>query len=1163
MTSKPRLMLDDPREAGLIEALDGFVDANWYRARYPDILAGELPPLHHFIRYGLAERRDPNPFFDGTWYSQHYPDVGVSMMHPLLHYLQSGATELRNPHPRFDAEWYVEQHPEAAGNPLLYHIRTGLERSFPTEKPIHIADYLPSVAAPPVMPRRVVVDVVVPVYRGLDETRSCLLSVLMNPGKPLGRLIVVDDRSPDKTLSAWLRELSSTHQIHLVRNSRNLGFVSSVNRGMGEAGSHDVVLLNSDTEVPPGWLERLTAQAYASPRIATVSPFSNNATICGYPANEGGPPAFGLPVEALDEICRTVNAGRAVDVPTTVGFCMYIRRKALEEVGAFDAKRFTLGYGEENDFCLRAGERGWQHRLACDVFVYHKGSVSFGDRANELSARAMSLIMERYPSYQRDIMRHVSLGAVTPFRFTVTAKLFRQSGLPVILMITHGLGGGVRHHIDTLVTRFSETARFLLLEHTSRGTALSVLSLPHHPVLTLPAERTDDLLLVLRSMAVSRVHIHHLLGMDMDVRTLIHRLGVPFDVTVHDYYAICPQINLLPWRHSLYCGEPDIADCNACIAQRSSHGARDIVTWRAEHAWQFRQAARVFCPSNDVLARLQRHGIAGRAVLAPFDPVQAGPWPIKTIPEPVDILRIAVLGTLVDHKGGRTVARVAELADPNTTSLHLIGHTDGPFSSEALQNMTVTGRYEEAQLASLIETVAPHVIWFPAVWPETFSYTLSSAIEAGVAIAATEIGAFQERLAGRPLTWMADIATSPLQWLAIFDEIRRQVSKPHSGAGPRRAVPDYYAANYLRPRRLGHGRANAGKAPKVAVLPERFDIGFPTPCAYIRLLQPLHHPALAKDFDVRVETLQTIFDHDAEVIITQRFALPDPAAADRLAETARKTGATLVFDLDDDLLNIPRGHPDGAVLRPRVKVVRRMLDLADEVWVSTHGLAARLSTVRPDAVVIPNGLDERIWRAPAPSMHDQPVRILCMGTTTHEPDLALIEPALLRLKAEYGDRVAIDIVGMTNRNDLPPALNRIGPPANAWRSYAGFVNWLTSVNPPWHIGLAPLLDTPFNLSKSPIKAMDYAALGLVVLASDTPVYRGSLADGPAGQLVPNTAAAWYSALTWLVRNPDLRRSIAARTRPAFLAQASLSSQANARHHALSRLAGIRKTHAAA
>jgi GT2 family glycosyltransferase len=621
MKQKPPLMLDDPREAGLIQALDGFVDAEWYRARYPDILAGELPPLHHFIRYGIAERRDPNPYFDGAWYSEHYPDISASMMHPLLHYLQSGAAELRNPHPHFDAEWYVGQHPEAAGNPLLYHIRTGLAQGFPTEKPIHIADYLPSMAALPVMPRRVVVDVVVPVYRGLDETRNCLLSVLKNTGNPLGRLIIVDDHSPDKALSAWLRELAARRQIHLVRNTRNLGFVASVNRGMTEAGSHDVVLLNSDTEVPPGWLERLTVQAYASPRIATVSPFSNNATICGYPANEGGPPAFGLSVEALDEICRTVNAGRAVDVPTTVGFCMYIRRKALQEVGAFDAERFTLGYGEENDFCLRASERGWQHRLACDVFVYHKGSVSFGDRANKLSARAMSLIMERYPSYQRDIMRHVSLGEVTPFRFTVTASLFRQSGLPVVLMVAHGLGGGVRRHIENLVTRFSQTARFLLLEPTSRGTALSVPSLPNHPVLTLPADRIDDLLLVLRSMAVSRVNIHHLLGMDVQVRALIHGLGVPFDVTVHDYYAICPQINLLPWRHGLYCGEPDIADCNACIAQRTSHGARDIVTWRAVQAGSARPLPKQRCAGPVATSRPRGSRRSGAVRRGPGRPV--------------------------------------------------------------------------------------------------------------------------------------------------------------------------------------------------------------------------------------------------------------------------------------------------------------------------------------------------------------------------------------------------------------------------------------------------------------------------------------------------------------------------------------------------------------
>ena len=72
---------------------------------------------------------------------------------------------------------------------------------------------------------------------------------------------------------------------------------------------------------------------------------------------------------------------------------------------------------------------------------------------------------------------------------------------------------------------------------------------------------------VLRSANVSRVHIHHLLRMDMDIRALIHRLGVPFDVTVHDYFAICPQVNLLRWAEGIYCGEPGPAACNACIAE--------------------------------------------------------------------------------------------------------------------------------------------------------------------------------------------------------------------------------------------------------------------------------------------------------------------------------------------------------------------------------------------------------------------------------------------------------------------------------------------------------------------------------------------------------------------------------------------------------------------
>jgi GT2 family glycosyltransferase/glycosyltransferase involved in cell wall biosynthesis len=1177
------------QEARLIQAMEGFFDAEWYRQRYVDILAGELEPIVHFIRHGIGERRDPNPFFDGAWYTEHYPDVSAGGQHPLLHYLQTGAAALRNPHPHFDAAWYAGEHPEAAANPLLYHIRTGRLRGYPTQQPIDISDYLPSANPPHALPRRVVVDVVIPVYRGLAETRRCLASVLADPAKPLGRIIVVDDCSPEPRLSAWLQGLADQGRIDLVRNPRNVGFVASVNRGMAAAGLHDVVLLNSDTEVPAGWLGRLAAQAYAERRIATVSPFSNNATICGYPDDHGGPVAFGMAAAGIDATCQAVNAGRSVDVPTTVGFCMYIRRKALQEMGEFDAERFNLGYGEENDFCLRASALGWRHRLACDTFVYHQGSVSFGARANRLSKQAMQLILERYPDYQRDIARHIAQGAVVPFRFAVTAALFRQSGLPVILMIAHELGGGISRHIAELVRRFGGQARFLMLHATDRGAALTVPSLPHHPTLTLPGERIDDLVQLLRSMNVARVHVHHVIGMDMDVQLLIRRLDVKFDVTVHDYYALCPQINLLPWRHSLYCGEPDIAGCNACIARRASHGARDIVTWRADQAWQFRDADRVFCPSLDALERLRRFGADANAVLAPHEAVEGGPWTLRVVP-PIDgKLRIAVLGTLVNHKGARSVASVAELADPKTTEIHLIGHVVGPFPETALQRMRVTGPYEDAELAGLIERIAPHVIWFPAAWPETFSYTLSAAIDAGAPIAATRIGAHAERLAGRPFTWLVDIATSPFGWLRLFEEIRATLLQPPSGeAAPLRpAIEDYYATNYLRPQggprpvraRAGGGPSGAASGatsggagspsrggrskPRIAVVPERFDIGVPTPCGYIRLLLPLHHSPLADGFDVVVVTAQTVFDIDADIIVTQRFALPDVEAADRLAAHARGTGARLVFDLDDDLLNIPRLHPDAKVLRPRAAVARRMLDVVDVVFTSTQSLAERLAPIRTDAFVLENGLDERIWTQPAASLLDQPVRILCMGTTTHDRDFAMIQPALVRLKDEYRDRVEIDIVGMTTRTGLPPGLNRILPPISALRSYPGFVHWLSSVEPPWHIGLAPLLDTAFNRCKSPIKAMDYAAMGLLVLASDTAVYRGSIADGPAGQLVANDPAAWYAALSWVVRNRDARRDAADRSRNAFLAQGSLASQAAIRRSAWTRLFGMRNTDAAA
>ncbi len=298
------------------------VDPVWYRARHRDVAASGIDPLRHFIATGLHERRDPNRWFDGTWYVRQYADVAASGAHPLLHYMSEGAKQRRDPHPRFDAAWYSEQHPEAAGNPLLFHLRVGAQRGFLTERPIAIEAWLPSKRTPFVAPGSVPVDVVVPVFRGMEVTRRCLESVLADTERPAGQIIVIDDRSPERAMSAWLDQLAAAGSITLLRNQRNLGFVASVNRGMRHATDHDVALLNSDTEVTSGWLRRLQAQTYAGVDIASVSPLSNNATICSYLGYEGGPMPEGITLAGIDTACRTVNAGRYAETPTTVGFCM-------------------------------------------------------------------------------------------------------------------------------------------------------------------------------------------------------------------------------------------------------------------------------------------------------------------------------------------------------------------------------------------------------------------------------------------------------------------------------------------------------------------------------------------------------------------------------------------------------------------------------------------------------------------------------------------------------------------------------------------------------------------------------------------------------------------------------------------------------------------------
>ena len=253
------------------------------------------------------------------------------------------------------------------------------------------------------------ISIIIPVYIGLEETDRCLKSVFSARNNISSQVIIINDASPDPKIDELLEEYRKANpNVLYLKNEINLGFVETVNKGMLLRDGRDVVLLNSDTEVTNHWLDKLHKQAYLQDDIGTVTPFSNNATICNYPDLNGWKLLpEGETVSTMDKACENANPSISVDIPTAVGFCMYIKNQCLKQVGLFDFINFGKGYGEENDFCLRATALGWRHILAADTFVFHEGEVSFSSASSAKKNIAAATMRRLHPEYDNLVVHHI------------------------------------------------------------------------------------------------------------------------------------------------------------------------------------------------------------------------------------------------------------------------------------------------------------------------------------------------------------------------------------------------------------------------------------------------------------------------------------------------------------------------------------------------------------------------------------------------------------------------------------------------------------------------------------------------------------------------------------------------------------------------------------
>ncbi|MBI4556758.1 MAG: glycosyltransferase [Candidatus Hydrogenedentes bacterium] len=212
------------------------------------------------------------------------------------------------------------------------------------------------------------VSIIVPAFNQLEYSRQCIESVLAHTSPPY-QLILVDNGSTDG-VSGFFDTVAGANVIHA---GSNRGFAGGVNLGLKEASGH-VVLLNSDTLVPDGWLERLESALLRDAETGMVGPMSNYVS--------GEQQIAELRFHTMEEISVFArafserNMGRRKETSRLVGFCLMIRDTVIKDVGLFD-EQYDVGNYEDDDYCLRVRRAGYKLYIAEDCFVFHYGSRTF------------------------------------------------------------------------------------------------------------------------------------------------------------------------------------------------------------------------------------------------------------------------------------------------------------------------------------------------------------------------------------------------------------------------------------------------------------------------------------------------------------------------------------------------------------------------------------------------------------------------------------------------------------------------------------------------------------------------------------------------------------------------------------------------------------------
>lgn len=614
------------------------------------------------------------------------------------------------------------------------------------------------------------ITVVVPVYNAYEAVSDCLNSLVKTLSDEV-KVLMIDDCSTDGKIPILLKEFKDKHGFIHVTNNYNLGYTKTVNKAIKLSGENDVVLLNSDTVTTHRWLDSLKYLAYSRSQVSTVTALSDNSGAFSVPdVGKFNEIKAGLTQEEHARLITQNTFGNPISVPTGNGFCFYIRRDFLNIFGLFDEEKYPIGYGEENDLCMRAFRAGWLNLICDKSFVYHKRSQSFKDEKIKLMEAGAKQLRFDYPEYKKLTSRFHDV-EFNLLRSNIRAALVEDSTvLPRALFVISTTTGGTPQTNQDLMRAISDKYSCYLLRCDKSNIYLSrmvdgELEIIEEIKISIPINalehRSEEYDIVVAEMLykyrIELLHIRHIAWHSLNLPSISKSMNIPVIYSMHDFYSICPTVTL-----SNESGEYCTGACNNknkdCKVALWEDG--DIINLKNNYVYRWREQFSDFLSYCDAVITTDNSAkeqicnifpqLENKIAVIPHGRDFSSMHPGEVLDTHPEKIKIIVPGNISLAKGALLIKKMIEEDTQNKFEFHFLGKVAPELSGLGVYH----GPYTRDDVVDKIKEIKPHIGVVLSLWPETFCHTLTEMWAAGIPVLGVDLGAVGNRIKETGAGWL-------------------------------------------------------------------------------------------------------------------------------------------------------------------------------------------------------------------------------------------------------------------------------------------------------------------------------------------------------------------------------------------------------------------------